>query len=339
MADPVVPISTTVPARFRRLQFARNGLATSPIAMANMIAATNHILKHRRKSLFSSMVTSPQAADGSSSTTYARQRFYFLTGVSATHVRIRCYLAPRDSSISPFTSRVRLDLTKVGGSTTTAYMDVTPVIQAADSYNVMMDQSIAIACDAKSEYTLEVTDEGTRLVAIEGHDECQGVPVDAIAIDELSIGGAITTTPRESLKNLINDLYQYHQSTLFTWAFDTRKGSSTWPKTSSGTVSKILPAGVEPFIDLTNVARRSKSTVPCKFVAYCDADGGTPTGEVYLRDGTTVKATLSINSTTAQWYTTTCDLDPSGISYNLAFKVLSASTVYCVAAGLFIYDP
>lgn len=338
-SSPWIPRVT--PSRFRRQLFARNGLTLSPIGMVNQIAAANHILKHRRKSFVSQVFYAPPPSGGGSET--ARFRYRFLTGASATHVYIRALYWNTDSNTP--SSYGRFDLKKQGGGTTTEYIEVEPVEFTTASDDIdLREYDLLIACDPESVYELLIYERNTRLCAISVSDYCDGDPVDAISYNEMSIGGSIVNDARVSLASVINKIYKYNQSHLFSWAHDLFDIDAP---IAQSTIDYMFPQSTdaadgsdkfEHWFDLTNVARRSKTTVPVTWWAYA-YNSGAGTSELYLRDGATVKATITVNSTTPQWWSTTVDLDASAIAYNFAHKTVTATNCTTEALSLYIYDP
>lgn len=339
-SSPWIPRVT--PSRFRRQLFARNGLTLSPIGLVNQIAAANHLLKHRRK-LFVAQTFDEDFTTATSELAIARYRF--LTGASATHVMIRAMYNLLESEAGS-SSKARFDLKKQGGGTTTEYIDVEPFTFPSSAYYEWpyASYSLMIECDPESVYELLVYDNGTRLHSIGVSDYCDGDPVDAISYDEMSIGGSIVRDPRVSLASVINKLYKFNQSHLFSWAHNLLDIDAP---IAQPTIDYMFPQGTDAadgsdkfqhWFDLTNVARRSKTTVPVTWWAYA-YNSGAGTSELYLREGTTVKATITVNSTTPQWWSTTVDLDASAIAYNFAHKTVTATNCTTEALSLYIYDP
>ena len=336
MAPKLIDVPYATPKRIKSSQFARNGLAPSAAFDSVLATQLNHLVRHKRKMLFSHGIQLSQLPAGSAGAT-DRVRFRFFTGLGADGIRIRAAVMRRSAAAttSPY---LRLALTDVAGaSTTTTDVTVSSVSSATTGLNDLMFIDQVIAADELKVYELVVSDgDGTRLLSISGSDVAT-VPSD----DETfylaaasSIGKPITAARHNAMRDIINNLYAYNGPHLIAWS--SHSGVET-VSTSSTTYARAHPASVNYALDLSLLARRGQTTVNVVFGAMATFSAGNH--DVALFEGATNKASVNLTSS-GVWVTTTATLAASDLTYSIQFKSSSALNT-CTLRGVtcYVYDP
>lgn len=330
-----VPLVT--PKRLRGSQFARNGVAPSAAADSLLATQINHLIRNKRKMVFSHGLRESQKPAGSVGTT-ERLRFYFLTGTGAVGIRIRAAVTARSYSASTV-PRLKLDLTDVVAATTaTTYINLPSAYPGTFGVNELHHVDQVIAADEKKAYHLVVSDvDGTRVLSI-----C-GVDVSAAPSDDeafylpavSSVGKPITAARHNLMRDVINDLYAYNGPHLIAWA---AHGGVETVSTSGGSLVRAFPTTVDFRLDLSNMARRNQTTVPVVFGAVATLNGGTPSMNVHLYQGGVSKG--SVNLTTSNtWVTTTFNLAASDLVYDIRIQRISGTTHDLKGVTCYVYDP
>lgn len=88
-------------------------------------------------------------------------------------------------------------------------------------------------------------------------------------------------------------------------------------------------------LDLTNRARVGTGTVPCVFKAFAKKSAGTAGTVVLKNSAGSVLATVSVTSTTAQWFSTTVNLPATSAKYDIQYAGDGTNTNTVYAASLY----
>lgn len=330
-----IDVPFVTPKRIKASQFARNSIAPSAALDSMLATQLNHLVRHKRKMLFSHGIQLSQAPAGSSGAT-ERCRFRFFTGLGAVGIRVRAAILNRSAAAttSPY---LRLALTDVAGaSTTTTDVDISSVSSSAAGLNNLIYLDKVIDADELKVYELVVSDgDGTRLVSICGSDVAAAPSDDETSYLAAvsSIGRPITAERHNKMRDIINNLYAYNGPHLIAWS--AHSGVETVSSSSTSYV-RIHPTTVDYELDLSLLARRNQTTVNVVFGAVGTFASGTH--DVALFEGATNKATVTL-TTSGVWVTTTATLDASELAYSLQYKRNSGANPTITGVTCYVYDP
>lgn len=338
MTPPIKLIGSSyaTPKRANPKQFLRNGMAPSAALDSQLAIRINHLMRHKRKLLFMHGIDHLALPAGSAGTS-ERLRFRFMTGTGAVGIRIRAAVMARaTSSSSP--SGIQLALTDIVAATTnTTVISCPNVVPAGFGANELAYVDQVIACDEQTVYELIVSDvDYARVMSISGSDVAGPVSDDHdyYMAESSSVGRPILASRHHKMRDIINNMYVYNGPQLISFA--RHQGAET-ASTNSTSYVLVHPASCEYRFDLTNVARRNRTTVPVVFGAIGTFLGGNH--DVALFEGANNKGSVNL-TTTNTWVTTSFDLDALDLDYTLKFKASSAlNTLSLKAVFCYVYDP
>lgn len=336
-------------------QYARNGKLPNAFMQAELADHINHAARFRLKEVarFSSGLVS--GIPPGNSVTHTRWRFAFRPSPYMTTMHARAWMAPTESTTAD-APHVRVvfntDATATGeqaeiilsygaspfdADTPSQLVSMSNIAQ--DSPGVDTDFSTGspayrddvLYCDVQEWY-------GARCVGISIYEGELLTLTDPCA-EGVSIGRPIFDKDRQDAVTATRALWKQGAAHLFNWSVSLdsnvlTRTSATSINVVDNTSTAISAATPGYTLDLRNKSTLRRGTVPCVFTAYGSIPSGS--GTVLLKDsgGSTV-ATVTINDSFPQWFTTTVDLPATLSKYDVHYAGNGTQTVSVYAASLF----
>lgn len=315
---------------------ALNGLYPSANYYRRIVDGLNHLTAHRHREVYA---MSAHLGDGtyhySGTTTIAR--FRFRSGYGATRVRVRMLLG-RDiaagTSTTP-TAKVTIGGTDIGpfsyGQTATA-TDDEPDALAVFTGEATITPATVYACSV-------VTTDHARVMGlsvVELGDETIDAAVNYFSRLAPAAGTEIYAADFGRLSEGLSKIWRQNGGTCCHW---NRQGGLSRTRSAATAVNVIDNSSTTPSastpgwtLDLSYRGTQGRSTVPFELAVYGSVSSGTGTVNLVDSGGATV-ITVSVNSSTAQWFTGTGLLPSSSAKYDLHLvgDGTNTTTIYAVS--------
>jgi hypothetical protein len=187
-------------------------------------------------------------------------------------------------------------------------------------------------------------DSDSRLVAAMVYEiSCESTTGNGYVDDTIQAHSQILDSLRQSLTEKLRTQWKRGASGLWNWCVD----DETTPRTTTSLTFKnaidnstsAMGASVPSFkLDLAHRSTDRRVTVPCVFKAYAKQSSGSG-GTIQLRRGdNTAIASLTINSSTAGWYSTTVNLAASEDTYAPYYASDGIQTTTLYACSMYQYE-
>lgn len=318
-----------------------NGHYPSATYYARVVNGMNHLTAYRHKQVFGRSALLGDASIGASgSNTIAR--FRFRSGHGAVYARIVMILG------KDITGGVAADPTAsvtIGATTSGPHawgQSPTATIDAPTDWRIVND---VIAITPNTAYSCSVdTTDYARVLAVMVYE--LGTPTISEATDYYSgesfgADSPIYDAPQARILEGLSNLWRHNGGTVCHWG---RRDGSARTRSSATAINLVdnsttgAPTAATPgwTLDLRYRCTEGRATVPVELAVYgAMSAGGGVSGTVVLVDGggTTV-ATVTVNSNTAGWFTTTALLPATVDKYDLKFASDGVNTLSVYAVSL-----
>ena len=352
-----IAVSRVAPKALTTNQWARNGRYPDAAFHGGLAARTNQLLRWRTKEVFSYEVPIANIPTGAT----LRSRFRFHSSTHARYLFTRFVGALTGSTGSDpiedqdVYSKLTFDnagvtvgeaafhIGAVAGTAGGFFTDAPAYMGWADvALNDGSGNLIEIPADTDLNGLFTDVNEG-RLVAASVYE----VSLEPTVANGYLVGGQVAQSPiydedRGDLTVALRNALKRNGAMLLDWYVDKElvprtRVSATALNVVDNTSTTISAATPGWTIDLRNRNRLSATTVPCVFAAYAKMSSGT--GNVKLIDSSSVVvAQVNVNSSTAQWWTTTVNLPATNAKYDILINGNGAGTLSAYAACLFRYE-
>lgn len=339
------PQSGATPAPIHVARYARNGLLPHAVFETELGNSLAFAARIRVKSLLSWFVPFADIPSDSGSTR-TRWRAAAHTSPMCRRLRAVVYLAQQDSADATEAGcavyATNADASTTYGSGTYQFGTSSTGTTNADVPSEFSIGEIVISAPADTDIFLRVDDTGKgRLISCTIYEE--GLPIwtgNGYPQSQVAVTSPILDDRRAAMLQLATNLWKRGAAHLWNWSRDLQSSPLTVVATTlnviDGTSSTVSAATPGATIDLRYCRTRSVSTVPCVFAAWASMSAGS--GEILLKDsGGNTLATLTINSSTAAWYTTTVDLPAALAKYDVLASNAAAGTLSVGAFSLYQY--
>lgn len=334
-------------------QFARNGKLPDAYLAAELADHINHASRYRLKEVarFSADIMSFGDTAGNFSGERTRWRFAFHSSPYSSVLLARGWLAPcsTTNATGPYV-RVRIQ-----DGTPTTVGDVQLAYGASSSdggephtflalTDYMMSSPGEIATlPANTALYGTVSDfDSARCVGISIYEGSLLTALPGPCDEGLAIGRPIFDKDRQDAITAARAMWKQGAAKLFTWSVNrdavarTRSSSTAINviDNSSTSVSAATPGFT---LDLRYKSTVRRGTVPVTIKAY----GSIPAGAgaaVLVDSGGVPVATVTINSATPGWFSTTCNLPATLAKYDLHYKGDGTNTVTLQAVSAYQYE-
>lgn len=334
---------STMPKLIEHRRDTLNGHYPSATYYRRVVDALNHLTAYRHKQVYSSSALLGDNTIGAAgANTIAR--FKFRSGHGAKYVRIILVLG------KDITGGVATDPTVsvvIGASINTSGphswgQSPTATTDAPSDWRIVND---VLPIDPDADYGCEVkTTDYARVLAVAVYE--LGEPTISEAVDYYSgesfgADSPIYDAPQARILEGLSNIWRHNGGTVCHWglrdgAARTRSSATAVNLVDNSTTGAPTAATPGWTLDLTYRATEGRATVPVEIAAYGAMSAGSGvSGTVLLVDsgGTTV-ATVTINSNTAGWFTTTALLPATAAKYDLKFAGDGVNTISVYAVSL-----
>lgn len=316
---------------------ALNGLYPSANFYRRIVDGLNHLTAHRHREVYAMAAHLGDSTYHYSGTTTIA-RFRFRAGYGATRVRVRMLLG-RDiaagTSSTP-TAKVTIGATDIGPFSygqSAVNTDDEPDALAVFTGEADITPGTAYACAV-------VTTDHARVMGlsvVELGDETIDRAVNYFSRLAPAAGTEIFAADFGRLSEGLSKIWRQNGGTCAHWG---RKGGVSRTRSTASAVNLIdgtstTPSATTPgwSLDLSYRATQGRATVPCELAVYGSVPAGTGTVNLVDSGGTAVIA-VTVNSSTAQWFTASGLLPASAAKYDLHLVGDGTNTTTVYAASL-----
>lgn len=325
-----VNVSLQVPSRLSHLRATRNGQIVQASEQERIAVQTNQILRFRRKLLFASngqLVAPLTSASG----TINRWRFRCHLGYGTSGLVVQFLMGLHDRSAGNGDRYGKLEVfntSDVSLGSTEAHFGNTLVLIPSNTPNEFSASQHFI--DGLTENTTihgRFTNENDGRIIAASVWEYALTPdtVNGYAPSNYAINTPIYDADRSLPLTLLTNMWKRNGPHLFNFGVEQDSAAitnSTATDTnvidnSSTSVSASSPG---PTFDLRFMRTLTKTTVDVVFAVFAKISVAGQTGQVKIKNaaGSTL-GTVTVNSTTTQWYTTTVSLPATEAKYDFTF--------------------
>lgn len=332
------------------LQYARNGKYPDAYYQAEMAELANHLALYRQKEIARFGMTVGVIASPSSTTDRPRWRTRYRSSPNVGAVACQGSLALSVQTLGEFETEAapyaKIEFDTGGAAVATGLLYYG---QASTASSIPDDLGVifTLVRDADDEiwtptadtlYNVTVTDARSRIAALTLNEV--SLTLESPWSEGYADGTPILDLHRQELIAGARLMWKRQAAPLCTWTVDDQAAPRTRTSAtacnlidnSSTAVATSTPGYT---IDCRNRSTVGRTTVPCVFEAYAKMGSFATEGAIQLRaSDDSVLATLTINSTTAAWYTTTVSLPATLAKYDLYFVSNGAATLSAYAACL-----
>ncbi len=351
----IIKVGTGYRVRFAPvpLNYVRNGVVT-PGELASALSLANfQVARGRRKRLFSKAFN-PSDAPTNFATDKSTCRFAGRTSPGATRARLHVVAVPPNSSTSPVSGDIFLQLSQetglTGAGTTTVpvtfYDNGDSTSVAPDDYHEFKED-FDIDGDQEYRWTIHVGN-GFRVFSMtlyELGDETLDTDVTASAVDTvpIGVGQKILGSAISDAQDSLHTLWKRSAPSLITWSASAETGPGTGY--TSTTFANIFDTSITSYTSSSpGFKAKTKyhhsldsADVGVTMYAYAKVGSAGTCNVRFIGNGSTVIGTMAVTSTTNTWHTTTGVLDGDEDEYKLDIQIAGSGSVDVVvlAAGMF----
>lgn len=341
-------------------QFARNGFYPATGFYRAVVDAENHLVASRKKQIFKwhgalgvsggGEFPEPLADSGSI-------RFHCHTGYGTTKLVAYAILGPAHPDVaSTDTPYVGVSVTVPGGATTTlaplmhgsGYGDSTAVGDADfDAPNRWSYHRCEAEVSANQTYEGLVTvAEHARLLSLVVFEEATGNIDESVSYynaQNPQAGSRIYDNHRQRLVQGMSNMWQRNGALAIHWSAEngtprTRTSATAINLIDNATTGTPSANAAGWKLDLAYRTTSSRAVVPVRLAVYASQSSGSGTVRLIDTDGATL-GSITINSSTPQWWTTTANLVASaGKFYAPQFASNGTNTLSVYALSLYEYE-
>lgn len=338
-------------------QWMRNNLYVDAYVQSFLAEETNRICRWRTKAIsFSTPIDAIPAVTG---TSRSRWRAVYRATTFAKYLWIkfelaRCNLGAGAGGATgdPFGKLLVQDSGGATVGTAEFHYGANPGVTVSDvpsewgtGYVAITSGGSIVSLTPGTDYYLTVSDEqGARVISACVYEEsAAGDTANGYLDGGVAAGGPIYDEDRGDMVTMLRDAWKHNAAGIWYWASHT---DATAPSRTTNTGANLIDqtvgfsAASHPgvTIDLANRSTIRRGTVPCAWYVYAKQAAGTGGTMKLVGISGGILATLTITSTTAQWYSTTVNLAASSDRWGLlvAGNNVNATTFY--ASSLFQYE-
>lgn len=332
------------------INYARNHIGPSGSGARDTAEYANYLLGGRKKVLFRKSIRPTQAI--ASTADESTWRWAGHTGPLTTALNCKYVAIPLSGADYNNASRTYIvmqeNLTGAGTSTTNTSLYMTDEDEGTivpDDYR-LLEQEFAITADTDYRFTLHV-ENGMRIISLtvsEINRLTVDTSTDTSAVDSTKFyqGGWIHDAPVTDIFDAADKVWKRNGKTLVTWSV----AGTTAVTRSSATAANIFDQAVTTYgastpgfpCVVTNSHSFDSNNVGVTMYCYASIPAGS--GKVkFLKDGGGELGSMTVNSSTAQFWTTTGNLDGTLTSDKLDIHIEGDGTnaLSCWAAGAFLH--
>jgi hypothetical protein len=306
------------PGLVHHRRWARNGMIPDAKFAKALVRGLNHISAYRRKT-FLMAGDWDNAISGTGGST-VMHRFRCHTGYAATHIAFELIIANTQADGFGDEPQIQIDVTEVGGATTTVTRDVgfnDDAGSTAFAPNNLGTWDVHVPVDADTSYEVTVTAiDHARLVSIGAREIASNIIDESVLFyieDSPTLFFPIYDRMRLLLAGGLSDMWKRNGSHLLSWttngAASPTFASTTWTNVIDGATSVAAStAGYYLGADAYTLDQHCRIASPGVMHVVLAAHGscaGGSTGEVRLQDSTGTHLSLTGIGAASQWYATT----------------------------------
>lgn len=230
-----------------------------------------------------------------------------------------------------------------GGFRSTTATDVPAWISSGTA--VLDDGAGAVAeLDPDTDYYGTVSDNNdARLVSMTAWELSLPGDTDNDYVEQaFGLGQPILDVHRGDLATMLRKLWRRGAAHSWNWSVNLQSGPRTRTSATAAnlidtSVTTVSAASPGPTIDLTNRSTVRRGSVPMRLQVRAKMASGT--GTVLLKDdGGTTLLTISVNSSTEQWWSGTVDLPATSAKYDVQFAGNGTNLLSVYAVSLYPYE-